>query len=661
MTNTDSGRRLCFSSKILFLAISLISLILLVNLLSTLISLSIDRYFFYGLYGTIFDKLFKGVLTFKLVQQKWFFVSSFLILILVFCLLNYAYVRTGIRTSKLLITFSSLLALLILSTIFFPVPIVSESPLLVVYLLPGIALSLFLPLLSARKRLFSFLRNSSFVVLGLFALFVGFSYSYQFFHKQRNGNKTNIFIILLDTLRDDVLTSYGAPEDRSPNLSRFAGDSVVFSNTLSQHPSTAPSIKSMLTSLYPECITGDSYHLSEFKSIRREYLLLPEILSNRGYINLAFTDGGGTNPILGFNQGFDFYQSIYEKDKDIKTKLDRFKTYFREHDELKENPFFVFLHTYQIHSEYIKGEPYKSKYYDELEITDKDKAEWKVFKDYYAPIYYKAVRNTDPNLKYKALNIITGYNSAKMLRANYEGGVSYTDDQLGNFFNWLKKEGLYEDSLIMVTSDHGEMFLEHMNYWGHGKFLFDELLRVPLMVKFPKQQYKGTVVDDLVGLIDIVPTICDFLGIDTKNYIHQGKSLLKIMNSGQNKRRFLFSQEITFEMASVGDGKMKYIFPQGEEFMQKVRGAIKSKMFDDYFSGGEYHRGDGTERPLTDGSAINNDLWYGLFKQWEKECATIKTRIIGESLFSGGVKTKKSSGKEENDYIDELRKLGYAY
>jgi len=400
------------------------------------------------------------------------------------------------------------------------------------------------------------------------------------------SEKPHIILIMLDTLRADVLSLHGARGRSHPALEAFAKDAVVFKNIHCQHPSTPPSIQSMLTSLYPETIAGKRGLESYDYSIREEFLLLSEVLANAGYRTLGIVDGGFTCGKFGMDQGYGVYIDIKEEKQDIAAKMDRLFDFFREKEEYKVHPFFLFFHTYQIHLPYIESEPYKSMYYKEVEATAEDRAEWEVFKTWISC--------------FNKSEILSGsYDNARQAKANYEGGVYYTDEKLGRFFERLKGEELYDKSLIIITSDHGEMFMEKPYMMNHGGFLFQELVHVPLIIKFPHNRYQGRVVESLGGLIDVAPTLMDYIGLDYADFFYQGQSLIPAIADRKKPRPYLFSQVLENDLEGVILEDVKYITPMGEgQFLDDIIVLFAGKVPDDismyYVHGGIYERGAGS-------------------------------------------------------------------
>jgi len=119
----------------------------------------------------------------------------------------------------------------------------------------------------------------------------------------------------------------------------------------------------------------------------------------------------------------------------------------------------------------------------------------------------------------------------------YDGEIRYTDEKLiGQLVNKLKQLGLYQQTMIIVTSDHGEEFFDHSG-WEHGHTLYDELIKVPLIIKFPDLKYKGQRSKTIVSLVDLMPTICDEMRVDSSGLKIDGKSLIPVLRGKEKKDR----------------------------------------------------------------------------------------------------------------------------
>lgn len=329
----------------------------------------------------------------------------------------------------------------------------------------------------------------------------------------------NVILISLDTLRPDHLGCYGYLRETSPNIDTLAKDSALFINTFAPSPWTLPSHVSLLTSL--NCINHQVYHVDQ--KMDPAILTLADYLRKKGYFNAGFTGGGYVSGLYGFSKGFDSYhmrgrvQAANSADVICQASLD----WIERH---QDRNFFLFLHTYQIHNPYFSPPPYN-------ELFLKENAEYK-------QIDMSLLRFTHEN-RYKPISDHFKHNIIGL----YDGEIRYTDEVFVKpLFSKLKELNIYDNTMIILTSDHGEEFYEHKG-WQHTHNVYNETIKVPLIIKFFHSEYAGKKIKKFARLIDIMPTILDVLDIDHSEYFMDGKSLLDLLKhkheSGEEERIFL--------------------------------------------------------------------------------------------------------------------------
>lgn len=337
-------------------------------------------------------------------------------------------------------------------------------------------------------------------------------------------NNPNIILISLDTLRSDHLHCYGYERRTSPYIDKLAENSVLFANCYSPTGKTLPSHMSMFTSLYPihhRLLANGNYVIQRLdESIRT----ITEVLRNHDYFTGAFTGGAYVDAKYGFSKGFDFYYN----DPSTYNPVSVGHLYQKTKQWLAENrdkKFFLFLHTYQIHEPYSSPEPYNRMYLDK-------NAKWK-------SANLVKMFGSD---SYKILNS----DERKNLVALYDGEITYTDENLIKpLVDLLKESGLYDKTLIVLTSDHGEEFYDHKG-WQHGLSLYNEQLKVPLIIKFPDSEYAGKRIPRNVSLVDLMPTILEYTGIKFSGYNPDGISLLDEIKGGKTEKRYILGSRYIY-------------------------------------------------------------------------------------------------------------------
>ncbi len=300
-------------------------------------------------------------------------------------------------------------------------------------------------------------------------------------------------LVSIDTLRVDHLGAYGYGFPTSPNVDSFRRDAVLFSAAIAQAPSTLPSHASMLTSLLVP------HHGASFMNgtgLAPQVTTLAEILREHGIRTLSFNEGGQIGPESGLGRGFNRYRSTLTGPgtSSLAREVAFATAWLRGH---LDQPFFLFLHTYQVHHPYtpdrqhlarIETSPYHGPLpaaETPLEVLDKINEGW-------LPLARGDLRH---------------------IVATYDAQVRAMDDGFGELLAFLKDKGLYDQTLVVFTSDHGEEFGEHGRVGWHSHTLYDELLRVPLLIKYPGNAHAGATVSRQVRGIDIAPTVLRAMGV----------------------------------------------------------------------------------------------------------------------------------------------------
>lgn len=359
-----------------------------------------------------------------------------------------------------------------------------------------------------------------------------------------------IFIISCDTLRPDHLLPYGYHLPTSPNLDAFAKDAVVFENSYTTQTFTPVAHMSLLTGRFPE-----SHGLKKNIDLRSDVLTVQEILRKRDYLTAGFTGFlWWFLPSRGFSRGMDYFSV---PDLEQGGAQDR-RSVFDVHEEAKEwlkgvkdQNLFVFLHNYDIHST-----AYKDLLYDAGEEA------YKVFsRAYESPeiVYPENCQDVHAGTLFLqhavSGDIVPTAEQVQYNRALYDDCVYKVDCALGDFFDFLKKENLYDSAFIAVVSDHGESLWEHELY-GHEN-VYEESMRCVMMIKFPHQKYAGQRVKGKVVLEDIAPTILSLIG-EQSNCTTDGIPIISLLDEGKETHAYVFSTDSGIDMKAIVKGNYKY-------------------------------------------------------------------------------------------------------
>ena len=332
------------------------------------------------------------------------------------------------------------------------------------------------------------------------------------------SRRPNIVIYLVDTLRQDRLGCYGYSRPTSPQIDAFAAEATVFENAIGQSSWTRASMASLFTGVWPPThgATGWKHKLPE------EFETLVESLDESGYQTAAFVGNPQVTLAYGFGQGFDHFV------RKVKRPSGEYNQMAAEWlDGLSvDDPWMIYIHTMDPHAPYQPSQPFRSQF---------------------APNDHQ-IPSWEPRWRWPL-------EALPFLSDRYDGEVARNDESFGHLLEILQERDLYDDALIVFTSDHGEEFREH-GRWRHGENLHAETLNIPLIIKFPGQT-KGKRVKEEVQHIDLLPTILDYLGLETPEIV-QGRSMLgRSDRQGQIYSHLFLSGFPLYH--SVVDGKWKLI------------------------------------------------------------------------------------------------------
>ena len=323
-------------------------------------------------------------------------------------------------------------------------------------------------------------------------------------------------LISIDTLRGDRLPTYGYAGVETPHLAALAADSIVFDNALAHVPLTLPSHVTLFTGLLP---FQNGVRDNQGYTLEKTRTTLATFLAGRGYATGAAVSAFALNHFSGVSEGFEFYEDGIESRR-AGQALGQLQRSGWQTERLLEDwiekrpsgkPFLAFFHIYEPHSPYDPPEPFRSRY----------------------------------------------------LANPYDGEVAASDAIIGKFLEFLKARGLYDGSVIVLLSDHGEGLGDHGEE-EHGIFVYREAIRVPLFVKLPGRTFAGRRVGRAVGLVDVFPTLVALLG-EKPPLSFPGISLVTPAPDGLPERR-VYSETLYprfhlgwSDLASLTDDRYQYI------------------------------------------------------------------------------------------------------
>jgi len=390
-----------------------------------------------------------------------------------------------------------------------------------------------------------------------------------------SAGNPNVILITISSLRADHVSSLGYERLTTPNFDNFAKNNILFTNSFATSSWQMPAIGSIFTSLYPT--QHGATHINN--KLNPKVKTLAETLKKNGYYTVSF----GCNPRLsadyGFDKGFDFYDdysvsmmlSSMSFGQEDSIEINKRRTNDLVNDAVirwladnTHNPFFLSVHYYDNHWDYLPPPPYDT-LFDPDYTGDIDGTE--IARE---PLYSN--RPSDEDVKH--------------IIALYDDQVKQTDHDLGELLDFLKEEGRFKDSVIIVTGDHGEQFYEHGHTSHHG--IFDELIHVPLALSVPDIN-EPNVIDSFASGIDIMPTILDYTKLPVPAQC-KGQSLKSLIeNKPGSKRDFIF---LEYTGGAVSDcfavrfERYKFVCEEGDIFAYnlKLDPTEQKKLYKDDFN-----------------------------------------------------------------------------
>jgi hypothetical protein len=303
--------------------------------------------------------------------------------------------------------------------------------------------------------------------------------------------KPNILVFLIDTLRQDHVSCYGYERETTPHIDQLRSDGVLFARLMPQSSWTRPSVASLLTGTYPSTHGANGW----LDQVRENLPRLETALHGFGYETHGYVANAHCLPIWNIGSEFDVYTDVDSdnwRQADDARLVERFLEIL---PSLAGRPWFVYIHAMGPHAPYDPPGGFAS---------------------HFQPRAYSG--SAAEIARQKAIDL-------------YDAEIAYTDVQFGRVIEALKREGMYDDTAIIVLSDHGEEFWEHGGT-DHGKTLYEEQLRVPLIWKLAGGRFGGESRDALVEMVDIAPTILDMVQAPPEPRF-QGRSLWRYMQGGE--------------------------------------------------------------------------------------------------------------------------------
>ncbi len=335
----------------------------------------------------------------------------------------------------------------------------------------------------------------------------------------------DVVVISIDTLRPDHLGAYGYERDTSPHIDRLAAEGALFSNAASSSSWTLPAHAALFTGL------SDSVHgcHDSDKRLAAEHTTLAETFSAHGYQTAGFFSGPFLHPTFGLDQGFDRYVdcSSYAEASAANARrtgeLDQPEIAEASHRDVTsprvldavsdflaepiDAPLFLFVHLWDVHFDFIPPPPFDTRF-------DPD---------------YAGNINGENFFHNPEVHAGMSRRDLDHVIALYDGEIAWTDSHIGQLLDRLETHGRLENTVVVVTSDHGEEFFEH-GQKGHRFTLYDEVIRIPLVIWAPGRIDAGQRIDAPASLVDVFATVAGLAGIDA-GVETSGRSLIPLLDA----------------------------------------------------------------------------------------------------------------------------------
>ncbi len=325
-------------------------------------------------------------------------------------------------------------------------------------------------------------------------------------------NKPSILLISIDTLRVDHLSCYGYQRATTTNIDCLAEDGVRFMNAYSAAVWTPPAHASMLTGLYPS-----RHGVIDQNKLADSVPTLAQVLQQEGYQTCGFVNNSQVGELVGLDRGHDDFHEIWiglshnQYLKRVAHKLksslgyldsgaaetNRRVTHWFDNSWDRQRPFYMFLHYLEPHNPLGAPHPFRNRFVETTQDIDQQKVR--------ALAHNPLVYYTD--------DITVSRSENERLLALYDGEIAYIDHKIGEVVARLRALGVYDNTLIVLTADHGEHFGEHGHY-SHVASLYEEIVHIPMCVKFPSSCNLQGVASTPVQHVDLFPTVLDILGTD---------------------------------------------------------------------------------------------------------------------------------------------------
>ncbi|MCB9916140.1 MAG: sulfatase [Planctomycetes bacterium] len=334
-----------------------------------------------------------------------------------------------------------------------------------------------------------------------------------------------VLVVLIDTLRRDALSCYGGPPGVTPNLDALAADGARFEAAISSSGWTLPSVASLLTGTWPTLhrATGKGTRLTP---VTPDLRLAAEVFHDAGWDTLAFVNAAFLSPMLGLGRGFDVYDHRHAYNDVIRRADETVDAALAALAERRGRDVFALVHLFDPHLDYDPPAAWRARWApDPVGLPP------------------RLDMRTCVELGTRRAEGVPTDAERAYVRGLYEGEVAFVDSAFGRLVSGLRQLGRWDRARVVVVADHGEEFWDHGGF-EHGHTLYDELVRVPLLVKGCAGA-RGVVVEQQVRTIDVLPTLFAEVGVAAPPSF-EGRSLAPLLRGEDVQELPAFSQSTLY-------------------------------------------------------------------------------------------------------------------
>ena len=370
-----------------------------------------------------------------------------------------------------------------------------------------------------------------------------------------SGPYRHVVVISLDTFRADHIGAYGAQRP-TPSMDALCQEGVVFTAAQAPATTTLASHTSMMTGTWPHThgVPRNGFVLSD------QNVTLAEVLGGSGFHTAAVLGSFALESRFHFNQGFDHFDEEFEllvtsgndqNQKLAETVTDKALEHLDQVTD--EERVFLFLHYFDTHSNYAPPPKYAEAVTGNRELTSDMRHVEQAVRERQAKMLGIPVSES-PGHSGVIIGGLAGPHRAlitrptgepsqfdRTLAALYAGEALYVDDQIGRLLSGLEERGLLDEAIVVITGDHGETFWEHGDLWNHGLWVYQTTAHVPFVLRLPDGRFAGEEVAAAVSTVDLLPTLCDLLGLEQPDRV-DGRSLVPLASGETQDRGPVFSE-----------------------------------------------------------------------------------------------------------------------